>query len=162
MLSVKTKRYQLPTQTFIQIGFTTVLRRYWWAFLVPVAIILASVTALSYWYWFVIGAVVLTALYLLFWYIQFYGITQLPQGKTLFEKYSYEFKNEHLLIKKNEKEGMVLPWPQIQNVELRADAMLLWVGRFQFFYLPFTIFASDNDRRWVETVLKRKKLLPSE
>ena len=159
MLSVKTKKYQLPTQTFIQIGFVSALKQFWWAFLVPVAIIAGGFLLLEYWYWFTIGAVVLTGLYLLFWYIQFYGITQLPQGKTLFEKYSYEFKNEHIIIKKNEKEGMVLPWAQINRAEQREDALLLWVGRFQFFYLPNTIFTSDNDRRWLEAILKRKKLL---
>lgn len=161
MLSVKTKRYQLPTQTFIQIGFVTALRRYWWAFLVPVALVLPGLYFTEALLWLAIGAVVITLLYLLFWYVQFYGITQLPQGKTLFERYSYEFKNEHVIIKKSEKEGMVLPWAQIEQAELRADALLLWVGKFQFFYLPFDIFASDNDRRWVETVLRRKKLLPA-
>ena len=159
MLSVKTKRYQLPTQTFIKIGFSTVMRRYWWAFGVPIALIIPGFFYTPALVWLIVSAVVLTALYLLFWYIQFYGITQLPQGKTLFEKYRYEFKNEHIIIQKNEKEGMVLTWQQIQQAELRSDALLLWVSRFQFFYLPFTSFSSDNDRRWVETVLRRKKLL---
>jgi YcxB-like protein len=159
MLSVKTKRYQLPTSTFIQIGFLAVIKRYWWAFLVPLAIALVGFALMDYWYWFVLGAVILTGLYLLFWYIQFYGITQLPQGKTLFEKYSYEFKNEHILIKKSEKEGMQLPWAQIKSVEMREDSLLLWIGRFQFFYIPFSIFTSDNDRKWLEAVFRRKKLL---
>lgn len=160
MLSVKTKRYQLPTQTFIRIGFTTVIQRYWWAFLLPTAVILGSFfVGGSGMVWMIVGAVVVTLLYLLFWYIQFYGITQLPQGKTLFEKYSYEFKNEHVIIKKNEKEGMVLPWAQIQSAEMRDDCLLLWVGRFQFFYIPYSIFTSDNERKWLETLLRRKKLV---
>jgi len=159
MLSVKTKKYQLPTKTFIKIGFMAALKRFWWAFLVPVPIMAISIALPDYWYWFVLGAVLITGLYLLFWYVQFYGITQLPQGKTLFERYSYEFKNENIVIKKNEKEGMILPWAQVQRAEQRPDALLLWVGNFQFFYLPNSIFTSDNDRRWLEAILKRKKLL---
>ena len=150
----------MPTQVFIRIGFVNALLQFWWAFFVPLVIAAAGLIWMDYWYWFSIGAVLVTGLYLLFWYIQFYGITQLPQGKTLFERYSYEFKNENIVVKKSEKEGMILNWPQIVKAESREEALLLWVGRFQFFYIPNTIFTSDNDRRWVETVLRRKKLLP--
>ena len=160
MISAKTKRYQLPARTFISIGFISVLRRYWWAFLVPPVIVLPAIIWPGALVWLIVAAIVVTGLYLLFWYIQFYGITQLPQGKTLFERYHYEFYNDKFLIKKNEREGMVIQWSQITTAERRPDALLLWVGRFQFFYLPEHIFNSSNDLRWLEAILRRKKLLP--
>ena len=142
MLNVRTKRYQLPTNVFIRIGMTTVLRQYWWAFLVPIVIILPGFFLTGWLLWLVITAVVLTILFVLFWYVQFYGITQLPQGKPFFEKYHYDIRNESLLMMKNQKEGMPVKWEMVQ-----------------FLYLPFDIFNSQLEIKWTEALLKRKKLL---
>ena len=49
--------------------------------------------------WWFIGAFIGLGLYLLFWWIQFYGVTQLEQGKLLFEKFSYEITSQQILMK---------------------------------------------------------------
>lgn len=162
MISVKTKFYQLPTSTFIKTGMASALKQYWWAFLVPVALIIPGFFFPKTLIWLVPSVLVLTLLYVAFWYVQFYGITQLPQGKPFFERYQYEFRNDMLLLRKNQKEGMPIKWDMIQRAERREDALLLWLSRGQFFYLPTDIFTSQNDLKWAEMLLKRKKLLGSE
>lgn len=158
MLFVKTKKYQLQTQTFIRIGFATVMKRYWWAFLVPIAIIIPGFIWPAAMPWVLGGAVLATILYLLFWYIQFYGLTQLPQGKFLFDKYAYYFDNNRILLMKNEKEGAPIQWDQIKKVEKRDNAMLLWFSPVQFLHLPYTIFNTNNEIRWLETMIRRKRI----
>jgi hypothetical protein len=159
MLNVKTKRYQLPQKIFIQIGFIAAIKKYWWGFPIPLVLLIFGFIWPSAMLWMVIACLTLMLLYALFWYIQFYGITQLPQGKTLFERYSYQFENERMMIMKNDREGMVIKWAQVQKAEIREQAFLLWISKVQFFYLPFSIFGSTNDVRWTEALLKRKKLL---
>jgi hypothetical protein len=161
MLSAKTKKYQMPLKTYTRAGMRMALIQFWWAFLVPVALIILGFIIGGGW---VLGlsitAVVLTLLYLLFWYIQFYAVSQVPEGKVLFERLSYELNNDQFLIKKNQKEGMILKWDQIKKVEKWKDAFVFKLSVAQFFYLPFDIFNSENDIKFTEALLKRKKLLP--
>ena len=49
-------------------------------------------------------------LFLLFWWIQFYGVTQLEQGKALFERFSYEITGQQIVMKFNPREGMPMKW----------------------------------------------------
>jgi hypothetical protein len=160
---VRTKKYQLPTQLFISMGMQNALRTYWWAFGVPILMIAVaaffSVTALI---WTSVAAVVLTILYLLFWYIQFYGATQMPQSKPMFEKLLYEFKNEHILIRKSaeSQEAMVVAWEQIKKIEKTADSYIFRMEKFQFLHLPFNVFQSERDIKLAEAIMRRKKLLP--
>lgn len=160
MLSAKTKKYQMPVKAYIKAGMTMALKQFWWAFLVPVAIIILGILLGGGWLWgLLITAIVLTLLYLLFWYIQFYAVSMVPEGKVLFERLSYELNNEHLLIKKNQKEGMMLKWEQVKKAEKWKDAFVIKLSIAQFFYLPFDIFNSENDVKFTEVLLKRKKLL---
>ena len=159
MLNVKTKRYQLPTNTFITIGMKSVLRQYWWAFLIPIVIIIPGLFLSGWLLWLVITAVILTILFVLFWFVQFYGITKLPQGKPFFEKYHFDIRNESLLMMKNAREGMPVKWEMVQRAEKREDAFILWLSRGQFLHLPFDIFKSQLEIKWTESLLKRKKLL---
>ena len=86
---VKTKNYKLDKKTYIRLAFREVMQRQGW-----IAASAAFIICLGYiWIpsiWWFIGAFVGLGLYMLFWWIQFYGVTQLDQGKMLFEKFSYD------------------------------------------------------------------------
>jgi YcxB-like protein len=96
---------------------------------------------------------------LLFWLIQFTGVTQLEQSKILFEKLSYEISSQQIMIKLSSKQGMPINWDQIKKAKVGKDKIVLIVNSAQMVYLPFKIFKTDNERKFVETILKRKGLI---
>jgi hypothetical protein len=98
-------------------------------------------------------------LYLLFWWIQFYGVTQLDQGKMLFEKFSYEISSQQILMKINPREGMPLKWDQITHANVGKDHFVLYINKAQLIHLPFRIFNTDNERKFLISVLKNKGLV---
>jgi hypothetical protein len=117
MLSSKTKKYQVPVNTYVKIGLENVLRDWWWVFIIPVVLIVAGFLIGGGWVWGLgITAVVLTILYIVFWGAQFYGLSHVPQGKVLFDKLSYEFEQKQIKILKSQKEGMMMPWENIKKV----------------------------------------------
>src|SRR5215203_2148711 len=123
---VKTKNYKLEKKTYINMALKSILRKQGW-----IAVVGAVVLCLGYFIpgaatiWWFIGAIVGLGLYLLFWWIQFYGVTQLEQGKMLFEKFSYEISSQQVLMKINPREGMPLKWDQIKSAEIGKDYFLL-------------------------------------
>lgn len=159
---VRTKKYQLPTKTYRRIGLARTLKTQWW---LPVSIfagiillnLLLNLVYTNTWIFFLAPVGVL--LYYLFWWIQFTGAPQLEQMKPMFEKFTYEISGKEILMKKSPKEGMQMKWEMIKNAEKTKDAFLLFFSKAQFIHLPFKIFNSDNDIRFTEAILKRKKLL---
>lgn len=160
MLSSKTKKYQVPVNTYIKIGLSNVVKEWWWAFLVPVALVILGAFISKGW---LIGlsitALLLIIFYLLFWAAQFYGLTQVPQGKVLFEKLSYEFDPKQIKIMKNQKEGMVMPWENIKKVTKGKDSFTLKLSLVQYIHLPFDIFQTENDLKFTEKLFERKGLI---
>lgn len=154
---VRTKNYRLEKKDYIRLAMRNILRQQWWVGLIAIAICLGYVWIPSVW-WF-IGAFVGVALYLLFWWIQFYGVTQLEQGKMLFEKLSYEINSQQILIKLNAREGMPMKWDQIKKASVGKDYFLLMVNKAQLIHLPHKIFNSDNERKFVNSILKTKGLI---
>jgi YcxB-like protein len=154
---VKTKNYRLEKKDYIRMALKNILRKQWWVALIVVALCLPAIWLPSIW-WF-IGAFVGAGLYLLFWWIQFYGVTQLEQGKMLFEKFSYEITSQQIIMKINPREGMPMKWDQIQSAEVKKDAFVLFVNKAQLIHLPFKIFNTDNERKFVNSILKTKGLI---
>src|SRR6187455_3782613 len=148
---VRTKNYRLEKKDYIKFALGGVLRQQWWVSLIVVAICACYFLAPSIW-WF-IGAFVAAGLYLLFWWIQFYGVTQLEQGKMLFERFSYEITSQQILMKLNPREGMPLKWDQIKSAAIGKDHIVLFVNKAQIIYWPFKIFNTDNERKFVMSVL---------
>ncbi len=155
---VKTKNYRLEKNDYIRIAFRNVLREQWWVGLIVVAICLGFIWIQSIW-WFV-AALVGAGGYLLFWWLQFYGVTQLDQGKMLFERYSYEINSQQIIMKLNPREGMPIKWDQIQRAQLKKDAFVLVINKAQLIHLPFRIFNTENEKKFVQSILKTKGLLP--
>jgi hypothetical protein len=154
---IKTKKYQLPTGTYIKMGLINIIKEQWWVILIALAICLGFFWIASIW-WFV-GAIIAYGLYILFWAIQFTGVTQMEQNKVIFEKLSYEIDSRQILMKLNVREGMPVQWNMIKRVEMTKDAYVLYMSKAQFIHLPFRIFNSDNERKFMETILKRKELI---
>jgi hypothetical protein len=154
---VKTRNYRLEKKDYIRMAMRSILRKQWWVSLIVVAICLFYFLVPSIW-WF-IGALVGAGLYLLFWWIQFYGVTQLEQGKMLFERFSYEITSQQIVMKINPREGMPLKWDQIKSAQVGKDHYLLFVNKAQLIHLPFKIFNTDNERKFVGSILKNKGLV---
>ncbi len=151
---VKTKKYKLETGTYIKLALVNVLKEQWWVFLIAIAIACGTFIISSNWWW--IGALIALTLYILFWLIQFAGVTQMEQSKILFEKLSYEIDSRQILIKLNAKQGMPIKWDQILAAKKAKDYFMLKVNKVQIIHLPFKIFKSDNEIKFVETILRRK------
>jgi hypothetical protein len=155
---VKTKNYKLEKKTYVSIAFKNILKQQGWiAGIVVVALCLCSLWIPSMW-WF-IGAAIGLGLFLLFWWIQFYGVTQMEQGKMLFERFSYEISSQQVLMKINPREGMPLKWDQFKKAFIEKDAFVLFVNKAQIIYLPFRIFNTENERKFLTSILKNKGLL---
>ena len=151
---VKTRKYKLETSTYVKLAMKNILREQWWVFLIAVAIMCGYFIIPSIWW--IIGALIALLLYILFWLVQFAGVTQLEQNKILFEKLSYEINSQQILIKVNPKQGMPLTWANIKKADVLKDAYVLFVSKAQLIHLPFKIFNTDNERKFVETILRRK------
>lgn len=155
---VKTKNYRLEKKTYINLAFKSILAQQGWI----AAVAAVAICLLYFWIpsiWWFIAAVIGVGLYLLFWYIQFYGVTQLEQGKMLFERFSYEISSQQILMKLNPREGMPLKWDQIKKANIGKDYFLLFVNKAQLIYWPYKIFNSENERKFVTNILKTKGLI---
>jgi hypothetical protein len=153
---VRTRNYRLEKSHYIKMALGAVLKQQWWAIPIAVAICLLYLWIPSVWW--IIGGVLAYGLYVLFWLIQFYGVTQLEQGKMLFERFSYEITSQQIVMKINAREGMPLKWDQIKRAKLGKDFYLLFVNKAQLIHLPFKIFNTDNERKFVASILKTKGL----
>jgi hypothetical protein len=157
---VRTKNYKLEKKTYINMALKSILRKQGWM-AGAVALLLCFgyfIPGASTVWWF-IGAVLGLGLYLLFWGIQFYGVTQLEQGKMLFEKFSYEISSQQILMKINPREGMPLKWDQIKSASIGKDYFVLFVNKAQIIYWPFRIFNTENERKFVTSILRTKGLV---
>ena len=83
-------------------------------------------------------------------------MTQLDQGKFMFQRLSYEVSSQQILIKMNAKQGMPMKWDQIKRATKGKSGFTFYASKAQLIYLPFKSFNNDNEIRFIETVLKRK------
>lgn len=155
---VRTKNYKLEKKTYIRIALNAVLKQQGWMALVGALVISLGYLWIASVWWFIV-AIFGLGLYLLFWWIQFYGVTQLEQGRMLFEKFSYEISSQQIVMKLNPREGMPLKWDQIKRASIGKDFFALFVNRAQVIYLPFKIFNTENERKFVASILKTKGLV---
>lgn len=154
---VKTRNYRLDKKEYRKLALVSILKKQWWVSLIVLAICLGFVWIQSIW-WFIF-AILGGGLYLLFWWIQFYGVTQLEQGKMLFEKFSYEITSQQIIMRLNAREGMPMKWEQIKSAQIGKDYFLLFVNKAQLIHLPFKIFNSENERKFLTSILRNKGLL---
>ncbi len=162
---IKTKKYELTPKTYRRVGIRYILRKQWWlpvAIFVGVIVLNIIINALGYRNWWIYMLAPLGAwLWYLFWWIQYTGIPQLPQNQVMFEKYSYEISSQNILMKKTPQEAMMFKWDLIKEAYKSKDAITLVISKGQFLHFPFKIFNSENEIKFLETILMRKNLLSS-
>ncbi len=141
----------------MQLGLKNIVREQWWVFLIALAIM--SVTYFVQTIWFVLGASIGLLLYFLFWLIQFYGITYLEQNQPLFERLRYEISSQHIMIQLTSKQGMPIAWEQVKRATHGNGYFLLVISKAHLIYLPYKIFNSKHEIKFVETILKRRALI---
>ena len=154
---VKTKKYQFPKKTYIQIATMSLLKKQWWYIAGPVLFGCIAFLLPDYKWWFISIAIAAPILYLLFWVVQFTGVTQLPQNQIMFDKLMYEIDSRQFLVKINAREGSPIQWNMIKEAQINKDHFLLVINKAQLFYLPYKIFNTEHDKKFVETILKRKE-----
>ena len=138
-------------------GLKNVFIDQWWVLLIVAAISAMTFVIPSNWWW--IGALIAFTLYILFWVIQFAGVTQLEQSKMLFDKLSYEIDSRQILIKLNSKQGMPMKWEQVKRAWMDKKQFVLVINKAQMMLFPFTVFKTQNEVKFIETILKRKGLI---
>ncbi len=153
---VKTRKYQLATKTYIGLAFKNLIKEQWWVLLIYLAICGGYFIIPNSWW--IIGATIALVLYILFWLIQFAGLSQHEQGKFMFEKLAYEITSQQILVKVDAKRGMPIKWETIKRAVVGKDAFVLIINKAQLIHLPFKIFKSQNEVKFIETILKRKGL----
>jgi len=79
---IKTRKYKLSTNTYIKKALVAVLIKQWWVVLIALAIMCGAFIIWSHWW--ITGALIAYALYVIFWLIQFAGVTQMEESKILF------------------------------------------------------------------------------
>lgn len=154
---VKTKKYKLDTNTYIQLGLNNIIREQWWVFLIALGVM--SGTFFFKTIWWVVGANLALLLYFVFWIIQFYGITYLEQNQLIFERLRYEISSQQIMMQVTSKQGMPIAWEQVKRALQGKDYLLLVVSKAHLIHLPYRIFNSNHEIKFVETILKRKGLL---
>ena len=154
---VKTKKYKLPTTTYVQLGLKNILREQWWVLLIALAIM--SGTFFIKTIWSVLAANIGLLLYFLFWVIQFYGVTYLEQNQLIFDRLRYEISSQQIMIQVTSKQGMPIAWDQVKRAIRQKEAFLLVISKAHLIYWPHKIFNSNHEIKFVETILKRKGLL---
>lgn len=156
---VKTKKYQLTSSKYIGTATKALLKKEWKYWGIPLLILILGFIFNDSFWWFFSFALLVPALYLLFWWIQFAGFTQHEAGKMFFYKMSYEIDSRQVMLKMDSKHGMPVEYKNFKTAYKTKDAFVLSMSKAQFILLPFEIFKSDSDIKLVETILKRKSLL---
>lgn len=154
---IQTRKYKLPHRTYIRLGLQNILQEQWW--IIAIALSIASLTFVFHKVWIIVLVVIALILYSLFWFIQFYGTTQLEQNQLIFERLSYEINSKQILMQVDTKRGMPIPWDKIKKVRLGKDYFLLILTKTHLIHLPYRIFNSPGEIKFLETILKRKKLV---
>jgi len=159
-LAIKTKKFALEKNKFIGINMMQLIKNQWYWGFVPLALIFINVivnlTGVYHNYWIYVLTLIGAIAYLIFWAIQFTGVTQLEQYKQLFSKYRYEIDSRQILMKLSDTEGGVIKWDMIKGARKAKDAYILDMGQYQFIYLPFTVFNTDSDKKLLDRILKDK------
>ncbi len=161
--AIRTKRYALDTKKYIWLAMKQFFKAQMKWLLLPLFLLMVnaiiSLTGVYPNIWIYVVIIVGVLLYILFWLIQFTGITQLEQYKPMFDKYIYEIDQRQILMKINAKEGGVMKWDMIKEAYKDKEAYILVMSRGQFIYLPYTIFNSDHDTKLFDRILRQKGLI---
>ena len=155
---IKTRKHQLTHSKYIKLALGMLLRKEWWYGFGPLAIISLAFITPYFWTFLIIGLLIPIG-YILFWLIQFAGLTQHEMGKIMFYNVNYDIDSKQIIMKFDAQRGMPMQWNTIKKVAKTKEAFILSFSKAQFFYLPFDIYRTQNDLKLMETIMSRKNLL---
>jgi hypothetical protein len=160
---VKTKKFSLDKKLYIKKAFSMQFKKIQIWLLIPAAVaVLGLVLHFTGTYknwWILITAIIGAALFVLFWYAQFYAAANMDQNKQMFDKFAYEIDSQKIIVKLNAKEGGMIKWDTVQSGEKDEKGFYLHISRGQFLYFANEVFNSEHDFKLFESILRRKNLL---
>ena len=151
---VRTKKFQMGKGQYIRKGFYNLLSEQWWVILIY--LLLCSMNFYIPSIWWIIGSSIALILYVLFWLIQFFGVTQVEQSSYMFERLSYEISSNQIMMKINNKQGMPIKWNTVKKVKIQKDCFLFKLNIVQFIIFPYKVFNNENEIRFIKSILNRK------
>ena len=151
---VRTKKFQVEKGKYIKKGYANLVKEQWWIFLIYIIICSGHFFIPSIWW--IIGSSIILIIYLLFWLIQFFGVTQVEQSSYMFERLSYEISSNQIMMKINNKQGMPIKWDTVKKVKVQKDGFLFKLNIVQFIIFPFKVFNNENEIRFIKSILNRK------
>ncbi len=151
---VRTKKFQMEKGQYIRKGFYNLLLEQWWVILIY--LLLCSMNFYIPSIWWIIGSSIALILYVLFWLIQFFGVTQVEQSSYMFERLSYEISSNQIMMKINNKQGMPIKWDTVKKVKIQKDCFLFKLNIVQFIIFPYKVFNNENEIRFIKSILNRK------
>tara|TARA_B100001123_G_scaffold164305_1_gene189221 strand:- start:67 stop:540 length:474 start_codon:yes stop_codon:yes gene_type:complete len=151
---VRTKKFQMGKGQYIRKGFFNLLSEQWWV--IFIYLLLCSMNFYIPSIWWVVGSSTALILYVLFWLIQFFGVTQVEQSSYMFERLSYEISSNQIMMKINNKQGMPIKWDTVKKVKIQKDCFLFKLNIVQFIIFPYKVFNNENEIRFIKSILNRK------
>ena len=151
---VRTKKFHMEKGQYIRKGFYNLLLEQWWVILIY--LLLCSMNFYIPSIWWIIGSSIALILYVLFWLIQFFGVTQVEQSSYMFERLSYEISSNQIMMKINNKQGMPIKWDTVKKVKIQKDCFLFKLNIVQFIIFPYKVFNNENEIRFIKSILNRK------
>ena len=151
---VRTKKFQMEKGQYIRKGFYNLLSEQWWVILIY--LLLCSMNFYIPSIWWIVGSSTALILYVLFWLIQFFGVTQVEQSSYMFERLSYEISSNQIMMKINNKQGMPIKWDTVKKVKIQKDCFLFKLNIVQFIIFPYKVFNNENEIRFIKSILNRK------
>ena len=151
---VRTKKFQMEKSQYIKKGFFNLLKEQWWVFIIYIGI--CGIYYFSPSVWWIIGGTIALFIYIIFWLIQFFGVTQVEQSSYMFGRNSYEISSGQIMMKISNKQGMPIKWDTIQKVIIHKDCFLFKLNIVQYIIFPFRVFNNENEIRFIKSILSRK------
>ena len=151
---IRTKKFQMNKSEYIKKGFYNLILEQWWVLIIYLA--LCGIYYVSPSIWWIVGASIALFIYLIFWLIQFFGVTQVEQSSYMFDRLSYEISSNQIMMKINNKQGMPIKWDTVKKVKIQNDGFLFKLNIVQFIIFPFRLFNNDNEIRFLKSILNRK------
>lgn len=156
-MQIRTNKHQIPKKLYVKTCFQQVMRDFWWAWGIP---ILFLVVGLFYAFWtmFII-ALTLSLLYPLLAYLVLRALSEVPENKAMFSRFSFDITPQNIMMRVNVREGMNVTWDKVKKVTVKDDHFMIHMARFQFLHLPTKIFKNKNDVGLFKLILRRKGFL---
>ncbi len=151
---IKTKRHRLKEKTYIKLAFLYLIKGQ--ALFLLATLPLSAYLFLTGWTKMLWGVNIGLVLYLLFWFLQFYGVTFLEQSKIIFQGATYHITSKEILMMITTKQGMPIPWDKIRYAYRRPKYFILFLSKGHFLYLPNHIFKSAQEQAFFSLLLKKK------